>query len=142
MGLKSSANSPCLFIGTLIDGKAPINVGIYVDDIIYFSPDDQVEKKFKELLSTIGEVDFMGQVSHFLGIEFTWHTHADGNVSVNLTQQSFIENLLDTLGYSEYTNSAFVTPYQFIYSFYPYFSNGFLGQRSTQITVSILSWQS
>jgi hypothetical protein len=111
MGLKSSANSPCLFIGTLIDGKAPINVGIYVDDIIYFSPDDQVEKKFKELLSAIGEVDFMGQVSHFLGIEFTWHTHADGNVSVNLTQQSFIENLLDTLGYSEYTNSACVTPY-------------------------------
>jgi len=28
--------------GTLIEGKASIYVGIYVDDIIYFSPDDTV----------------------------------------------------------------------------------------------------
>jgi hypothetical protein len=38
MGLCNSANSPCLFIGTLIDGEAPIYVGTYVDNIIYFSP--------------------------------------------------------------------------------------------------------
>jgi hypothetical protein len=112
MGLRSSANSPCLFFGTLIDGKAPIYVGVYVDDIIYFSPDEQVEKKFEALLSTIGEVDFMGQVSHFLGIEFTWHKHDNGDISVNLTQQSFIENLLDVLGYSGYPDSTFVSPYR------------------------------
>jgi hypothetical protein len=35
------------------------------------------------LLSTIGEVNFMGQVTHFLGIEFMWHHHVDGNVSFN-----------------------------------------------------------
>jgi hypothetical protein len=29
----------------------------------------QQKKKFEELLSTIGSVDFMGQVTHFLGIE-------------------------------------------------------------------------
>ncbi len=45
MGLKCSNNSPCLFMGTLIDGEAPIYIGIYVDDIIYFSPSDAVEKK-------------------------------------------------------------------------------------------------
>jgi hypothetical protein len=72
MGLRSSDNSPCLVIGNLIDGEAPIYVGIYIDDIIYFSPSAQVEKKFEDLLSTIGEVDFMGQVSYFLGIEFIW----------------------------------------------------------------------
>jgi hypothetical protein len=46
MGLKCSSNSPCLFIGTILEGEAPIYVGIYVDDIIYFSPSDKVERKF------------------------------------------------------------------------------------------------
>ena len=95
MGLSNSTSSSCLFFGTLIEGEAPIYVGIYVDDIVYFSPSSTTEKKFEELLSTIGSVDFMGQVTHFLGIEFTWHHHPDGNVSVNLTQQSFVEMLLD-----------------------------------------------
>ena len=112
MGLNNSDNSPCLFFGTLIDGEAPIYVGIYVDDIVYFSPSDQVERQFEKLLSSLGEVDFMGQVSHFLGIEFTWHFHEDGNVSVNLTQQSFTENLLDSLGYSSTTTSTYTSPYR------------------------------
>jgi hypothetical protein len=68
MGLCSSALSPCLFIGSLIPGEPPIYIGIYVDDIIYFSASDAVERKFEEHLSEIGTVDFMGQVSFFLGI--------------------------------------------------------------------------
>lgn len=112
MGLRSCSNSPCLFVGNLVDGEAPIYVGIYVDNIIYFSPSPEVEAKFESLLSTIGEVDFMGQVSHFLGIEFTWHHHPDGNLSVNLTQQSFTENLLESLQFSSTTVSTFTTPYR------------------------------
>jgi len=112
MGLQNSASSPCLFVGTLIPGEPPVYVGIYVDDIIYFSPSSTVEKKFESLLSTIGEVDFMGQVSHFLGIEFNWHQLSDGNVSVNLTQQSFIENLLDTVGVFSDKQSTYTSPYQ------------------------------
>jgi hypothetical protein len=111
MGLKSCDNCPCLFVGTLLEGNAPIYVGIYVDDIIYFSPSSAVEAQFEKLISTIGEVDFMGQVSHFLGIEFTWHHHSDGHVSVNLTQQSFTESLLDSLGYTLDNNSTFTTPF-------------------------------
>jgi len=111
MGLKSCDNCPCLFVGTLLDGDVPIYVGIYVDDIIYFSPTPAVEAQFEKLVSTIGEVDFMGQVSHFLGIEFTWHHHSDGHVSVNLTQQSFTESLLDSLGYTLDNNSTFTTPF-------------------------------
>jgi hypothetical protein len=63
MGLKSCPSSLCIFTGTLIPGHPPIYVGIYVDDIIYFSPNDEVEKKFEQLMSTIGTVNFMGQVS-------------------------------------------------------------------------------
>jgi hypothetical protein len=82
--LKNSENSPCLFIGTIIEGEPPIYVGIHVDDIMYFSASDAVECKFESLLSTIGNVDFMGQVSHFLGIEFTWVYHDDIHLSVSL----------------------------------------------------------
>jgi len=112
MGLSNSSNSPCLFKGILIDGEAEIFVGIYVDDIIYFSSSNEVERKFEELLSSIGSVDFMGQVTHFLGIEFTWHHHSDGNISVNLTQQSFVEMLLENLGISSSTISTFTSPYR------------------------------
>ncbi len=95
MGLHSSPNSPCLFVGTIIPGYPPIYVGIYVDDIIYFSTNDEVEKQFEILLSSLGNVDFMGQVSHFLGIEFTWKSHPNGDLSVSLTQQSFIDTFLE-----------------------------------------------
>ena len=77
MGLKSAEHSPSLFTGILVPGEPPIYVGIYVDDIIYFSASDTVEKKFEEHLSKIGQVDFMGQVSLFLGTEFTWIHYPD-----------------------------------------------------------------
>ena len=41
-----------------------------------------------------------------------WHHHSDGNVSVNLTQQSFLEMLLENLGVSSSTISTFTTPYR------------------------------
>jgi hypothetical protein len=97
-GLKNSQHNPCLFVGTLIEGEPPIYVGIYVDNIIYFSASDAVEHKFENLLSTIGDYHFMRQVSRFLGIKFTWVYHNDGHLSVSLTQQSFAETLIESLG--------------------------------------------
>jgi hypothetical protein len=111
MGLKCSKNSPCLFMGTLIDGEAPIYVGIYVDDIIYFSPSDAVEQKFETLLATIGNVDVMGRVSHFLGIKFSWQELQNGHLSVTLTQQSFMESLLTNLEIPVQPSSSFISPY-------------------------------
>jgi hypothetical protein len=111
MGLKSSSTSPCLFVGTIIEGEPPIYVGIYVDDIIYFSASDKVEHHFEKSLSSIGDVDFMGKVSHFLGIEFTWRYHEDGNLSVCLTQQSFTEQLIDSVGVPFSGVSTFTSPY-------------------------------
>lgn len=99
-------------MGTLIEGDPPIYVGIYVDNIIYFSVSNKVERKFESLLSTIGEVDFMGQVSHFLGIEFSWKFHPDENLSVSLTQQSFVETLLEALNLSNLSTSSYTSPYR------------------------------
>ncbi len=100
MGLKQSSHCPCLFMDVLVPGEPPIYVGIYVDVIIYFSASDVVEQRFETLLSSIGSVDFMGQVSLFLGMEFTWVHHPDGHITVSLTQQSFMETLLDSLSIS------------------------------------------
>ncbi len=82
--------------------------------IIYFSSSDTVEKKFEELLSSIGSVDFMGKVGLFLGTEFTWIEHNGGHVSVSLTQQSFTETLLDSLQIARPTQSSFLSPYRSI----------------------------
>jgi hypothetical protein len=112
MGLKQSATSPCIFVGTLIEGGPPIYIGIYVDDIIYFSSNDAVEQRFESLLSTIGDVDFMGKVTYFLGIEFTWKELSDGHLSVSLTQQSFIESLLDSLNIHLENISTYSSPYR------------------------------
>jgi len=71
-----------------------------------------VERHFETLLSPLGEVDFMGQVSHFLGIEFTWHYFPHGHLSVTLTQQSFTENLLESLGYFSTNTSTFTSPHR------------------------------
>jgi len=54
----------------------------------------------------------MGKVSHFLGIEFSWKHHEDGNLSVSLTQQSFTENLIDSVNYSTASVSSYVSPYR------------------------------
>jgi len=112
IGMQQSSISPCLFVGTLIPGQPPVYVSIYVDDIIYFSASDSVEREFEKQLSSIGNVDFMGQVSHFLGIEFSWRFHQDGNLSESLTQQSFAENLVDSVNYSTASVSSYVSPYR------------------------------
>jgi hypothetical protein len=112
MGLQCSETSPCLFTGVLLPGQPPIYIGIYVNDIIYFSASDDVEKKFEDMLSTIGSVDFMGQVSLFLGTEFAWVHHEDGHVTVSLTQQSFIETLMESLELESCQISTFTTPYK------------------------------
>jgi hypothetical protein len=112
MGLQCSPTSPCLFKGVLIEGQPPIYIGLYVDDIIYFSTSDEVEKFFETTLTNkIGTVNFMGQVSQFLGIELHWTKHSDDNLSVTLTQQSFSESLIDSLGYLNMGSNLFTTPY-------------------------------
>jgi hypothetical protein len=44
IGLKPTTHDPCIFHGHIIPGKPPLYVAMYVDDFIYFSCDDEVEK--------------------------------------------------------------------------------------------------
>ena len=93
LGLQPCPNSPCLFTGTLIDNAPPIYVGLYVDDCIYFSQDPSVEKAFEESLSTVmnNKITFMGNVSNFLGIKFDCVRDNNDDLSIYLSQTSFID---------------------------------------------------
>jgi hypothetical protein len=57
-------------------------------------------------------VDFMGQISLFLGTEFSWTHRSDGNLTVHLTQQSFAETLIDSMGLEGAGLSPFLSPYR------------------------------
>ena len=87
-------------------------LGLYVDVFVYFSPSKEAELAFEKKMSSLTKVDFMGQVSHFLGIEFMWQKLPDDNLCVSLTQQSFVESLLDSLNISYEGTSIYTSPYQ------------------------------
>ena len=92
-GLKPTKNNPCLFTGKP-DGKNIMYLGLYVDDLCYFSTSDECEKIFEKKLSEQTTVDFMGEATHFLGLKFNWTHHDDGNKSAHLTQQAFAEQMI------------------------------------------------
>lgn len=102
MGLQPSASDPCLFIGVpstpehpASPGDRPIQVGIYVDDFVYYSEDDAVESRFESILKSQYKIDFMGIVNWFLGTHFEWADHIDGALSVHLSQRAFAQNLVE-----------------------------------------------
>ena len=64
-------NNPCLFIGKP-DRIHTMYIALYVDDFVYFSPNRDTWIAFENTLKSLTNVDFMGQVTHFLGIKFNW----------------------------------------------------------------------
>eukprot|EP00957_Ditylum_brightwellii_P137538 10485280-Ditylum_brightwellii.AAC.1 len=66
-----------MFSGTLIQGKPPIFIGLYVDNFVYFFPSNTVEKEFKQALVAQGIlVDFMDTVKWLIGIKML-HPHQE-----------------------------------------------------------------
>ena len=95
---------------TPFEGQPPIYVGLYVDDFVYYSTSDKVEQWFEQQLKSHVKVDFMGDVSWFLGQRYDWHTDASGNVSCHVSQQACIDDMLNRHGMEECTPSR--TPYR------------------------------
>jgi hypothetical protein len=46
-GIKPCPNSPCILYVHPIPGKPPLYLAVYVDDFIYFSPGETVERQFE-----------------------------------------------------------------------------------------------
>jgi hypothetical protein len=97
IGLKQHKSSTCLFYGTIIPGQPPLYLGLYVDDFIYYSTSDKVEKKFEKDFQSKLDMDLNGRVSHFLGINFKTKEPKDGHVSILLSQIAFVDTPLTTL---------------------------------------------
>lgn len=98
MGLQPSLHDPCLFSGAVhtpdspaSESTAPVHVGIYVDDFVFYSTDPTQETRFMDALKQRVVVDFMGPVDWFLGTAFTWKRHEDGHLSLLLSQSAFTE---------------------------------------------------
>jgi hypothetical protein len=108
-GLQPTPNNPCLFVGKP-DGLNNLYLGLYVDDFCYFSPSESCEKAFENKLKSITSVDFMGNISHFLGLKFDWTTHKDGNIDVHISQTAFAEQLIEANNLSEANPTQ--TPYR------------------------------
>jgi hypothetical protein len=101
MGLTMSPHDPCVFYGTVKEGLPPIYVGIYVDDFKYFSLSDETEKLFETHLGSKCRVDFMGEVSWFLGCKYEWENLPDGRLTVSITQTAKSEELIENHGMTD-----------------------------------------
>jgi hypothetical protein len=119
LGLQPNPYDPCVFSGFLTDpndpsgtsSDVPITLGLYVDDFVYFSEDDAVERKFESLLGKALEVDFMGTVEWFLGIHFSWRV-TPSEVSAHLNQAGFAANTVERFGRHDRDMSPLATPYR------------------------------
>jgi hypothetical protein len=112
VGLKQHPTSPCIFYGELIPGEATLYLSLYVDDFCYFSQSRAVEEKFEHDFGNKIDTDFNGQIGYFLGINFECKKHPDGNVSIHLSQEAFIENLCQLANLDHETVNPTATPYK------------------------------
>jgi hypothetical protein len=87
-------------------------LAIYVDDLIYFSADPEVEKKFESDFAARVTVDFMGDAEFYLGTKFDWQRDSDGNVTCHLSQEGYANLLLDAMGLQDAVASSKMTPYR------------------------------
>lgn len=88
----------CVFKCTPFADKPPIYLGMYVDGFVYFSNSDQVKEWFEQHLGAKLKADFIGAVSWFLGRHYDWHRLDDGRLTCHISQQAFVEGLLEIFG--------------------------------------------
>ena len=89
------AQDNCVYKCIPIAGQPPIYVGLYVDNLVYYSKSDKVEEWLENQLKSHVKVDFIGDTSWFLGQRYDWHTDPNGKVSCYISQQAFIEQMLE-----------------------------------------------
>ena len=111
IGLEQSPHAPCIFHGYILTNKPKIFLGMYVDDLLYFSSDPEVEQEFENRLSNLYTVDYMGKVSHFFELKFQWK-QTQTTASVHLSQQAFAENLLKDYNLDTPTITSKPTPFR------------------------------
>jgi hypothetical protein len=106
IGLKPTKHNPCIFHGTIISGKPPLYLAIYDDDLLYFSPDDEVGQYFQTALSQKMKVDFIGDAEWYLGMKFDWVTSSYGSIT-----EGYAAAIVEEMGLTAANKSPLMTPY-------------------------------
>lgn len=91
--LKPLDADPCVYWSKINENL--ILIGIYVDDIIIATNNDQKMNDLKSNLSSIFEMKDLGAVNYCLGIQFTQNLR-DGKIT--LCQKTFIKKILEKFG--------------------------------------------
>ena len=110
IGLSTIDQDKYVYKYTPIEGKSPIYVGLYVNNLIDYSSSDTVEEWFENNLKLHLKVDFMGNGSWFLEQRQKWHNDKQGRVLCHISQQAMLEGILEKHNYSHYKGSRI--PYQ------------------------------
>lgn len=94
--------------------KAPngstIYVGTYVDKLIHYGEDDELEKWFEYQLKQHINVNFLGAISWCLGIYYEWDRTNDDRLTFHLSQEAMVYKMLPKEGPEEC--NAVSMPYQ------------------------------
>ena len=67
LGFAAMDQDQCVYKCTPLEEHPPIYVGLYIDNLVYYSKSDKLEEWFETSLKSHIKVDFMGDVSWFLG---------------------------------------------------------------------------
>ena len=94
IGLEKCPHDPCIFTGKSPTGGT-IYFGTYVDDCAYFGTDDATEEWFEAALGSRLKIDFMGDLSYYLGVHYEWAQTSDGRLTVHQSQEGHIHKMLD-----------------------------------------------
>ena len=89
----------------------PLTIGLYADDMVYFSISDEVERCFEQIIASQFNISFMGVIHWFLGTHFTWQDLPAGELSVHLSQVTYAQNLVERHRQQDTNYNPRATPY-------------------------------
>jgi hypothetical protein len=90
LGLRPTKHDPCIFYGSILPGKPPLYLALYVDDFIYFSLDAE----------------------WFLGMKFDWSHLQDGSISCRISQEGYASTIANEMGLSSANKNPLMTPFR------------------------------
>ena len=109
IGLEPLVNAPCIFTGTLIEGEPSLYLGLFVDNFCYWSQSEEVERKFENCFASKFKIDFQKEIQHFLGIKFQYVKDSRGDVTVFMSQQADLKDLITSYSLDN-ANPSLLTP--------------------------------
>jgi hypothetical protein len=83
-----------------------------MDDFIYFSLEDDVEKYFENALAQKLRVEFLGEAEWFLGMKFDWSHLNDGSVQCRISQEGYTATIAREMGLTTANKNPLMTPFR------------------------------